>query len=51
MKPYGLRPNDEAEDNGPPSKVGKVKSKNRKTSRRLLHKQGRQDGKKQTNDQ
>jgi hypothetical protein len=47
MKPYGRRSSDDTDEQGPPSKIGKIKSKNRKTSRRLLHKQGRQDAKKE----
>ncbi len=47
MKPYGRRPIQETSELGPPSKVGKIKSKNRKTARRLLHKQGRRDAKKE----
>ena len=49
MKPYGLRKHDETEDHGPPSKIGKLKAKHRKESRRLLHKQARNDAKKEVN--
>lgn len=45
MKAYGDRGYWETEDYGPPSKMGKLSSKNRKESRRMLHKQGRIDGK------
>ncbi len=47
MSPYGRRRGDWCcEEFGPPSRIGKLKSKNRKSSRRLLHKQARNDVKK-----
>ena len=51
MKPYGLRRLECAEDIGPPTKKGKVSSKKRRTSRRLLHKQGRHDAKQEIHKQ
>jgi len=46
MKPYGLRKHDDLIEHGPPSRVDKIKAKQRKESRRLLHKQARNDVKK-----
>jgi hypothetical protein len=46
MVPYGRRKHDELECvGGPPSRERKLKSTNRRASRRLLHKQGRNDNK------
>lgn len=46
MKAYGVRKHDELECvGGPPSRERKLKSDNRRLSRRLLHKQGRNDSK------
>lgn len=54
MQPYGDRGHWETEDFGPPSKMGNLDSKHRRESRRLLHKQARNDVKleikKQTED-
>ena len=49
MKAYGRRPHDELEyrDLGAPSRERKTTSKVRKSARRVLHKQGRNDGKKE----
>lgn len=48
MRPYGLRKYDELECfGGPPTRERKLKSGNRQTSRRRLHKQGRQDSQKE----
>lgn len=49
MKAYGRRKGDELEahDLGAPSKHRKMTSKNRTVSRRLLHKQARNDSKHQ----
>lgn len=46
MKPYGRRKHDELEYiGGPPSKCRKITSKHRTASRRILHKQARNDSK------
>jgi len=47
MKPYGRRLHDELEypDLGPPSKERKLHSHTRRTGRRILHKQARNDAK------
>ena len=49
MKPYGRRKHDELgyRDLGAPSAVYKATSKVRKSGRRLLHKQARNDAKKE----
>lgn len=49
MKPYGLRKHDDLDEKGPPTRVGSLKSSNRKSSRRLLHKQARNTAKKEIN--
>jgi hypothetical protein len=49
MRPYGLRKHDELEYSalGPPSRVRNIHSITRTKARRLLHKQGRNDNKKE----
>jgi hypothetical protein len=49
MKPYGteLRLIWADEEYGPPSKYRKIKSKNRREWRRILHKMGRSAGRKE----
>jgi hypothetical protein len=48
MKAYGRRKNDDLVYNfGPPSREKKHTSKFRQSSRRLLHKQGRNDNRKE----
>jgi hypothetical protein len=45
VKPYGWRRHDYRDDcHGPCSKYRKLTSKQRATSRRLLHQRGRRDG-------
>lgn len=45
MKPYGIKPGEwRSEDCGPPSKHRKIKSKNRRSSRRIMHKNARRNG-------
>jgi hypothetical protein len=52
MRPYGLRPAfDRGDDFGPPSKHRKLKSANRSRLRCLLHKQGRNDGRREIREQ
>lgn len=48
MKPYGFRPGDwKSEDWGPPSKYAELSSNKRSGYRRLMHKNGRNQGKKE----
>lgn len=47
MQPYGDRGYWETEDYGVPTRIGDLRSKNRKELRRLLHKQARNDAKKE----
>ena len=51
MKAYGDRRFWELEDFAPPTRIANCHSKHRKESRRLLHKQGRNDAKKEIKEQ
>ncbi len=49
MRAYGLRPGQWRDvEGGPPSRWAKLSAKQRKESRRLLHKQARNDAKRET---
>lgn len=47
MKAYGSRGKWDIEDYGEPSRIRKMKSKNRRELRRMFHKRGRRDAKKE----